>query len=171
MSLYYGRNYSNLKLNSEVEGAVVKEFYLALTRKLFHLVEDKGNHISPHGKEVVPAEVIKIINTNEERKLLNLIKKKKVSCRQTMLGFCLKQGACEYGGIESLVSCTSFEGKGICSDAIFDRKNEAKLLKLKKAHETHLEKLDNRSMAYSALKQEIHAIEVYQNVINTKEVS
>ncbi|WP_411157098.1 hypothetical protein, partial [Pseudomonas aeruginosa] len=47
----------------------------------------------------------------------------------------------------------------ICNSA-FERKNEAKLRRLKVAHEKEMESLDPDSPRYSAIKQEVYAIGV-----------
>lgn len=78
----------------------------------------------------------------------------------------MKAGSCEYGGIESVSRCAGGDGRGVCADAIFERKNEAKLRRLKSAHEKQLESLFPTSPRYSALRQEIYAIEVYLDAIN-----
>ncbi|MBN0559581.1 hypothetical protein JTM38_34495, partial [Pseudomonas aeruginosa] len=57
----------------------------------------------------------------------------------------------------------------ICADAIFERKNEAKLRRLKVAHEKEMESLDPDSPRYSAMKQEVYAIGVYLDAINEQE--
>lgn len=79
----------------------------------------------------------------------------------------MKPGSCEYGGIESVSKCAGGDGKGVCADAIFVRKNREKLIKLKGNHENQLNALTQENMRYWSLKQEIYAIEVYLNVVDT----
>ncbi|HCG1306832.1 TPA: hypothetical protein NJH38_006969 [Pseudomonas aeruginosa] len=166
MTLYYGRNYTNLRLNSDAETAVVLESYKAIYRQLESVVTDSVEYVRPHQKEIIPLEVINLVETREEYQLTKLIKQGAVGCRRTLLGYCMKAGSCEYGGIESVAKCAGADGGGICADAIFERKNEAKLRRLKAEHEKELEFLGLASPRYSAIKQEIYAIGVYLDAIN-----
>jgi len=168
MTLYYGRNYSNMRLNSDTETAVIFERYRAIYRQLCDVVKDTVDFVRPHKKEMIPSNIIRLVDTKEEKKLISLIKKGATGCRRTLLGFCMKNSACEYGGIESVAKCAGADGKGICADAIFDRRNKAKLIKLKDKHKRSLEDVDKHSSRASAAMQEIYAIEVYLNVINRK---
>jgi hypothetical protein len=166
MTLHYGRNYTNLRLNAETEAAVVVESYRSIYRQLCDVVNDSIEYVRPHKREMIPNEVIKLVDAGEEKKLTALIKKGAAGCRQTLLGFCMKNGACEYGGIESIAKCAGADGKGICADAIFARKNKAQLIKLKEKHREAVKDRDKHSPKYSAALQEIQAIEIYLNAIN-----
>lgn len=166
MTLYYGRNHSNLRLNSEAERLVIIESYQAIYRQLVAVVEDSIEYVRPHEKEMIPTNVINLVGEREEKQLTNLIQKGSVGCRPTLLGFCLRPGSCEYGGIESVAKCAGADGGGICVDAVFARKNEAELIHLRKAHKRELKTLEKDSMRYSALKQEVYAIGVYLDVLN-----
>lgn len=168
MTLYYGRNYSKMRLNSEAETAVILERYRAIHRQLCDVARDTVDFVRPHKKEMIPSNIIRLVDAGEEKKLIALIKKGAVGCRQTLLGYCTKNGACEYGGIESVAKCAGADGKGICADAIFARENEAKLIQLREKHQSSLENDDKHSPKNSAAMQEIYAIEVYLNVINGK---
>ncbi|HBO2902410.1 hypothetical protein [Pseudomonas aeruginosa] len=169
MTLYYGRNYTNLRLNSAAETAVIIESYKAIYRQLVDVLTDSVEYVKPHRKEMIPSKVINLVETREERQLTKLIKQGAIGCRRTLLGYCMKPGYCEYGGIESVAKCAGGDGGGICADAIFERKNEAKLRRLKVAHEKEMESLDPDSPRYSAIKQEVYAIGVYLDAINEQE--
>lgn len=169
VTLYYGRNYTNLRLNSEVQTAVIVESYRAIYQQLVAVVTDSVKYVRPHHKELIPAEVINLVDAREEKQLLKLIKQGAVDCRPTLLGFCMKPGPCEYGGIESVAKCAGGLNGGICTDAIFVRDNEAKLRNLISNHETEMESLDSTEPRYNALKQEVYAIGVYLDVINQQE--
>lgn len=166
MTLYYGRNYSNLRLNSEAETTMIIESYKAIYRQLVSVVEDATECVRPQAIEVLPTNLINLVEVKDEKRLTKLIKNDDVGCRETLLGFCVKSGSCEYGGIESIAKCAGADGKGICADAIFKRKNESKLIKLKGQYEKELEHLGANSIRTSALKQEIYGIGVYLDVIN-----
>lgn len=165
MTLYYGRNYSNLRLNSEAESLVIIESYQAIYRQLVDVVENNIDYVRPHQKEFLPDGLINLIDDREENKLVQLIKKGSVGFRITQLGFCMKTANCEYGGIESAAKCSGALGGGICADAIFARSNKKKLARLKQAYEAEIQMLKKDSPRHSALTKEIYAIGVYLNVV------
>ena len=165
MTLYYGRNHTNLRLNSDAETSVIIESYKAIYRQLANVVQDSIENVRPHSKEMIPAKVINLVEAGEEVKLLKLIEKGDVGCRRTLAGFCMKTGSCEYGGIESIARCTGADGGGICADAIFKRENELGLRRLKAAYEKEIESLEPETIRFTALKKEIYAIEVFLNVV------
>lgn len=166
MTLYYGRHHTKLHLNSEAERALILEYYNSAYNRLVDVVDDNFDNVKPHGKILGLDFIIKLVDTTEESKLKKLIRDGQVGIRQTLLGFCLKTGPCGYGGIESISKCAVGDGGGVCAHAIFRRKNKDKLIKLKASHENELSKLPKNSMRASAIKQEIHAIEVYLDVIH-----
>lgn len=166
MTLYYGRNHYNLRLNSELETAVIVESYKAIYRKLVAIVDNDREYLTPRNKECLSKEVINLIETREENQLTKLIKEGKVGCRSTLLGYCMKVGTCEYGGIESVANCAGLKGGSICTDAVFKRGNNKKLMELKKSHEIEMTTLEADSPRYNALKAEVYALEVYFDVIN-----
>jgi len=169
MTLYYGRNYTNLRLNSEVETALIIESYRAVYQQLVAVVKNSVEYVRPHNKELIPSEVINLVDARDEKQLLKLIKQGAVDCRPTLLGFCMKPGPCEYGGIESVAKCAGGLSGGICADAIFVRNSEAKLRNLISTHEMEMESLDSSEPRYNALKQEVYAIGVYLDVIDQQE--
>jgi hypothetical protein len=168
LSLYYGRNYTSLRLNSEAESMVVIEGYKAMYNQLIEVVTDNKTYIRPHKKEMIQSEIINLVANDDEAKLTKLIKKGITGCRKTLLGFCMKSGPCVYGGIESGLKCAIGDGGGICVDAIFDRTNLSKLQQLKTEFETILGSLHETSPRWHAINQEIKAIEVYSDVCSNK---
>ncbi|NHC04092.1 hypothetical protein G9F31_09965 [Acinetobacter sp. 187] len=169
MTLYYGRNYTNLKLNSEVETEIIIESYNKIYHQLIEVITDDIQHVRPHNRILLADNIINLIENKEEQQLKKLIKQGLIGCRATLLGYCMKPGSCEYGGIESVVKCIKSDGGGICTDAIFKTKNRSKLIYLKESHEKQLALLDSKSPRFNSIKHEIHAIEVYLNVINKAE--
>lgn len=165
MTLYYGRYSINLRLNSDAQTSVIVESYKAIYRQLSSVLTDSIENVRPHTKLMIPTSIVNLVEAEEEKKLTKLIAKGHIGVRRTLAGFCMKAGTCEYGGIESIVQCAGSEKKGICADAIFQRKNEPALRRLKAAHEKEIESLPKDSPRFHALKKEIYAIEVYLSVI------
>lgn len=168
MTLYYGRNYTNLRLNSGAERTVILEQYKSIYRQLCSTVEGVDRHVNPHGREMVPGKVVNLIEAREEAKLIKMVEKGEAGCRTTRLGSCMKPGACKYGGIESIAHCAGYGGKGICADAKFDQKHEVDLRATKVDHENELASLSDTSPRSNHLKAEIYAIEVYLNAIKSQ---
>lgn len=166
MTLYYGRNYTNLRLNSDAETLIVIESYKAIYRQLVNVVEDSFENVRAHSKNMIPIEVVNLVEAGEEKKLTKLIEQGAVGCRRTLAGFCMKAGPCAYGGIESIAHCAGADGGSICVDAIFQREKEPGLRRMKAAYEKEVESLDHRNPRFSSLKKEIYAIEVYCRVVN-----
>lgn len=166
MTMYYGRNHTNLRLNSDAETGFIIEGYKAIYKRLNDVVNDNITFALPHKKLITSSHVIDLIQGNEERKLTQLMKQGLVDCRSTLLGYCMKPGPCSYGGVESLTKCTHGEGGGICMDAVFDRNNQHALDGLKKSFEEKLSSIDPDSPRATALKKEIVALGVYQDVCN-----
>ena len=166
MTLYYGRNYTNLKLNSMAENAITFEYYREIYRQLVAVVENNIEYVNPHPKETISSEIINLVDAREEGKLNKLIKQRTAGCRRILLGFCLKPGSCEYGGIESAAKCAGADGRGVCADVRFERKKEPQLIGLKEAHEQELKTVARNSPRHSYLTKEIYAIGVYLDAIS-----
>lgn len=166
MTLYYGRNYANISLDPKVQRTLIAESYASMYRKLIEVADNDVDYVRPHNTNQQLNSVINIINSNEEEKLHQLIKKGRVNCRKTLLGFCMANGSCKYGGIESITKCAGSDGRSICADAIFSKKNKNALVKLKSKYESELAELTRENVRYEALKLEIYAIEVYLHVID-----
>lgn len=166
MTLYYGRNHTNLRLNSDVETAMIIESYQSIYRSLVDVMQDSVEYVRPHKREMIPESIVKLVEIGDEKKLINLIKEGKIGCRRTLLGYCMQSSYCKYGGIESVSKCAGGDGSNICTDAIFERKNSDKLKNIKLAYERQMLLLDYNSTKYNALKQEVYAIGVYLDAIN-----
>lgn len=169
MTLYYGRNYTNLRLSSDAETQLIVESYKSIYRQFTEVLENSYEYVRPHSKINVPVEIVNLVSDKEEKQFINLAKKGEVGSRLTLLGLCLKRGVCEYGGIESVSKCAGGDGGNICSDAVFIRRNKEKLIKLRDAHKSEIEQIEIHSPRYKALTQEIKAIGIYLDVIERKQ--
>ncbi|WP_373019976.1 hypothetical protein [Thiomicrorhabdus sp.] len=168
MQYHYTKNHTRLHFSSEAAGVVLSEKYNALYRQLETIVTDEiqTSFIKPHSRLNIDVQIVNLLEQRDKNKIIKLIKNEKINCRPTLLGFCLKNGSCEYGGIESVSKCAGGDGANICAEAIFSKSNEQHLIRLKQQHEESLKLIDEASPKYCALKKEIYAIEVYQSVIN-----
>ncbi|MGR7271273.1 hypothetical protein ACU615_21490 [Klebsiella aerogenes] len=145
MTLYYGRNYTNLKLNSSAESCVLTEYYNNIYRNLTNIVSKESKYIK-NGKDFhFTDELINIVNEGDEKKLMNLINNGSVSCRKTLVGYCMKNTSCEYGGIESVSKCCGGQDGSLCSHAIIFKDNAGVINKLIDVYERELANIDLKS--------------------------
>ncbi len=159
MQFHYTNNYGKLGFNKEAEKVVTSEYYFAMYQKLKGILDSNSNNvIFPHGKIMVPVKIVNLITENEQKKMVEMIKKGEVGCRTTLLGGCFKAQPCEYGGLESIAQCIGSNGNNPCLQLYIDSNNEHDLTKLKNWHQKNLSEIPTDSPRYNAIKQEINGI-------------
>lgn len=121
MTLYYGHNYSRLALDSESRGFFLRSMYQSIGRELASVLSDR--FVSPLG-DLRKNQVVQFIKVSDAKKLEAAARKGELSCRQIRLGFCMKRGACQYGGVESIAHCTGGDSGVPCPDLLLDRELE-----------------------------------------------
>lgn len=166
MSLYYGRNHGSLHLNKDVAANVVNAMYEAQAEKL--TVAASGDRfVSPHSPEHKDTLVVRVLSAKEVKGLIAMSKRGTISFRENRLGGCMKSGACEYGGIESVARCAGGNGDKPCTDALFDREKEVQVRADMRRVTLELERLSAGHPRYNALIREYKAMENFINVIST----
>lgn len=170
MTLYYLRNYANVRLDSKVSKTLIIEYYSSVGRNLLNFIEDDIEYVRPHGRSPELTKLIHLVDVTDERSLRKLAEKGDCGVRKTLLGFCVRTGECGYGGIESLVKCTGGDGKGkgVCPDAIFDTKNKTQLKKMKVSNDERIAAIPEDSPMHTKIRLENYAIEVYLDAISEK---
>ena len=111
--------------------------------------------------------MVNILRAKDVNQLKDWAKAGKVSFRETRLGGCMKQGPCEYGGIESVSYCAGGDGKVPCMDALFDKERETQVRAQAQDTTAQMEQISSEHPKYDALKQELRAMENYLNVISS----
>jgi hypothetical protein len=160
---YYGRNYSRLRFNEEVETATIEARYEVLGRQIESLVESR--YVSPLGELRKQEIVISLIGSKDFNALIRAGKMGEVSFRETRLGGCTKKGHCDYGGIESIARCAGGDGDKPCRDAIFDRTKESSAKRQLEGVERRLADTESGSPRSQALRAEANGLRNYLNVI------
>ncbi|MEG0058348.1 MAG: hypothetical protein RR736_05590 [Pseudomonas sp.] len=127
MSLYYGQGYSKARLNEDTRNHYVRTLYEILSKEIVLLFSDR--FVSPYG-DSRKAEILKIVDPKDVKKLTRSAKAGEVSWRQTLLGGCTKRGSCEFGGIDNVIRCGGGDRLGPCADALFDRHKKDSIQKL-----------------------------------------
>lgn len=164
MSLYYGRGYSQVRLNEAAQRDYIRASYEVLSMELGSLLSDR--YVSPHGDER-KADILRLVDPKDNARLLSAAKSGSIAWRETLLGGCCKAGPCEFGGIDNVSRCGGGDGKSPCAHAMFDRKKSGDIVRLKKEIEVrrlnaplgtpYRESLDAQ---LRATENALHAIEV-----------
>ena len=164
MPLYYGRNHSSLRLNREVEKAVVVAMYEAQAEKIM-CAASGDRFISPFAPERKESFASKVLSVKDVRDLNEMANRGTVSFRENRLGGCMKAGVCEYGGIESVARCAGGDGGNPCTDALFDRAKESQVRADMRRVAAEMERLTPNLPRYKALVAEHRAMENFINAI------
>jgi hypothetical protein len=165
MPLYYGRGYTRLRLNEHAETAIVTAMYETMAAQLKSAMSER--FISPHSPQRKDAILVNLISEKEAKTLVTWAKSGKVIFREHRLGGCMKAGACEYGGVESIARCAGGDGGKPCSDVLFDTVKEKQIRQDLLLAREKMARLPQGSPRYDALRMECNGMENYLNVIKS----
>jgi hypothetical protein len=166
MPLYYGRNHSRLHFNKEVQAAVVLAMYEAQAR-IVEVVATGDRFVSPHSPERKEALSMNVLSAKDTTALIAMAKRGTISFRENRLGGCMKAGACEYGGIESVARCAGGDGLKPCTDVLYDRAKESQVRAELRRVTEEIKLLSPGQPRYNALVEERIAMENYLNAVST----
>lgn len=167
MPLYYGRNHGRLHLNKEVQAAVVMAMYQAQAEML-KVVATDDRFVSPHAPERRETLAVNVLSVKDTKDLIKLAKRGVVAFREHRLGGCMKAGACEYGGIESVARCAGGDGDKPCTDVLYDPRKEPQVRADMRRVEAEIKMLPSGHPRSSALLKERQAMENYLNAISNR---
>lgn len=167
MPLYYGRNHSRLHLNKEVQAAVIMAMYQAQAEMLKAVATD-DRFVSPHTPERRETLAASVLSVKDTKDLIKLAKGGVVAFREHRLGGCMKAGACEYGGIESVARCAGGDGDKPCMDVLYDPRKEPQVRADMQRVEAEIKMLPPGHPRSSALLKEHQAMENYLNAISNR---
>jgi len=167
MPLYYGRNHGHLHLNKEVQGAIVMAMYRAQA-EILKVVVSADKFMSPHAPERKETLAMNVLSAKDTKDLVEMAKKGLVAFRQHRLGGCMKAGACEYGGIESIARCAGGDGDKPCVDVLYDRSKEPQVRADMRRVDVEIKMLPTEHPRARALLEERQGMENYLNVISTR---
>lgn len=159
---HYQNNAGRLRLNKSAEQEVVNEYYAEMARNIASVVH--GEQVLPHNRSPVKQEVVRFIEDGDIDKLLKAQKNGAVGYRKNLLGGCMKQGPCEYGGFDSIVQCAGGVTGNICSDLIIDGSRGQEFEDHKAYYEAQVSDVLEDSPKHRAVDAEIRA---YENVLDT----
>ena len=163
---YYQNNSGRLRLNHLAEQEVANEYYAEMSRNIASVVH--GEMILPHEKSPVSKDIVRFITNGEKGKLQKAMKNGLVGYRKNILGGCMKQGVCEFGGFDSIAHCAGGDGGKPCSDLIIDGLKEQEFKEDKLEYIKQLDDVPNNSPRFSSLQAEIRGYETILNIIEKK---
>lgn len=165
LPLYYGRGYTKLHLNEEVEGVVISAKYEAMAQSLLAVMSDR--FVSPHSPDRKQAIVVNLIGEKDARTLAAAARRGEAFFKETRLGGCTDRGVCRYAGVESIARCAGGDGRAPCADVLYDRLKaptvEKDLMKVDQALVT----LPVGSPRHQALLAERKGLENFLNVVRS----
>lgn len=166
MSLYYGQGFSRLRLNDESRDLYVRTMYEVLGREFANLLSDR--FVSPHG-EKRKAEIVRLINPNDAKKLATLAAGGQVSCRQIIFGYCLNREPCPFGGIDTVAHCGGGDSSRPCPDALYDREALKRVERLQELVDERLSKAPAKTPLRASLLAQKKSIENYIDATKPKQ--
>ncbi|KTC24388.1 hypothetical protein AO392_17365 [Pseudomonas putida] len=163
MPLYYGRGYTKLLLNEEVESTIVAAMYEAMANKIHAAVEDR--FVSPIGNERKESILVNLVSDKDARGLAVAGRRGQIFFREMLVGACTHRGTCPYGGVESVSRCTGGDGNAPCADALYDRDKAQMVEKELLLIDQELAITAVNSPRHKALLAERKGLENYLNVV------
>lgn len=165
---HYQNNAGRLRLNHSSTQEVVNEYYAEMSRNIISVVHE--NVVLPHKKSPIKQEVMHFVKEGEMKKLLKAQKNGAVGYRKNILGGCMKQGTCEFGGFDSIAHCSGGDGGKPCADLIIDGNREQEFKNDKTDYESQMNAVSKDSPRYRSLKAEVKGYETLLNIIKDKKV-
>jgi hypothetical protein len=163
MPLYYGRGFTNLNLNEEVEETIISAMYETMAHKIKIAASER--FVSPHGSNRKEAILINLVKDKDLQQLSLASRKGKVYFREMKVGACTHRGTCTYGGIESISRCTGGDGGTACADALYDKNKATEIKKEIELIDLEIAVTSQTSPRFTALLAEKKGMENYLNVI------
>ncbi|MNP39255.1 hypothetical protein D3C76_1328240 [compost metagenome] len=168
MTLYYGRGYSSVRLNASAHEEFIKAMYDVLAMEIKTLFSDK--FVSPHGHQR-KSDILNIVKDSDLKKIASIAKQGDIAWRQTLLGGCTKKGFCAYGGIDNIARCAGGDGKGPCTDALFDASKRNTIIEFSEIIRDRLINAPNPSPLRDSLDAQKRAVENAIRIIDSYEVN
>lgn len=158
MSLYYGQNHAQIRLEESARTLYIQTMYEVLGRELQQLASDR--FVSPHG-ERRKEEIVRLISPDDLKASVRLAKKGGVACREIILGVCMNKVPCPYGGIESIAHCGGGDAPKPCADVLYDRSKLSQVSKLESVLNERLQSAPADSPLRAALEAQKRSVESY----------
>jgi len=145
---------------------VVSEYYAEMARNISSVVY--GEDSITHTKSPITQGVARFVEEGEMKKLLKAQKNGAVGYRKNLLGGCMKQGTCKYGGFDSITHCAGGNRKSMCSDLVIDSSREQEFKEDKAYYENQMDGAPENSPRYKSLKAEARGYKKVLDIIKNK---
>ncbi|UUZ71106.1 hypothetical protein LP415_18280 [Polaromonas sp. P1(28)-8] len=166
MALYYGQNYSRLRLNEAARTTYLKAMYEVVGQELDRLADRR--FVSPHG-EARKTEVLRLITPRDARELAKAAKKGEVIApREIILGYCVNREICPWGGIDSIAHCGGGDSDSPCLHVLYDVKKIHIVKKLDGWLDQQLQEAPSGSPLRQSLEYQKRSAKNYLDVCTTK---
>ncbi|VVM71891.1 hypothetical protein PS673_01819 [Pseudomonas fluorescens] len=167
MSLYYGRGYASVRLNSSAREEFIKTMYEVLAREISSLFGD--GFISPHGAKR-KHDILNVVESRDIKQIAAIAKTGEATWRNTVLGGCTKKGFCEYGGIDNITRCGGGDGRPPCVEALFDRSKRNSIVQYGDIIKERLLVAEELSPLREALDSQMRAVQNALRIIDSHEI-
>lgn len=127
MTLYYRRGSSSLAVDRSLRSEAMKRFFELLAVRFRGACDER--FVSPLGNSH-KMRILSVVSDRKHKELVTLAKEGRISYRPTLLGACVYNGHCEFGGADNLVGCTSSKHGSFCPDALVDKRRLPALKRL-----------------------------------------
>lgn len=117
-SLYYAQGFSKLVFNDDARSEYVKALYDIRAIQTSRLLTDRFT--SPHGDRH-KAMILAPYTKKDLKTMASATGKGEFACREVLLGVCLNQGHCAYGGIDNIIRCGGGDGSPPCAEVLYDK--------------------------------------------------
>lgn len=165
MSLYYGQGYSRVALNDEARTMYIRTMYEVLGKEVARLFSDR--FVSPHGSKR-KADILKLVDPNDSKRLTELAKSGKVSYRETLLGGCTNPVPCAFGGIDNVAACGGGYEKAPCASILYDREKAPAIRQLSRVIASRLVEAQEGSPYRESLEAQQRTVEKALHVIESQ---
>tara|TARA_R110002051_G_scaffold8940_7_gene36211 strand:- start:11297 stop:13294 length:1998 start_codon:yes stop_codon:yes gene_type:complete len=163
---HYQNNSGRLRLNRVSEQEVINEYYAEMSRNITSMVNGEG--VMPHKKSPVKDEVVRIITSGDRKKLLKAQKNGAVGAKENIIGWCMKQSECKFGGFTSITPCTGGDGNNPCSDIVIDDNREQEFNDDMAYYTNKMNEAPKDSPLHKAFKAEVQGYEKILDIIKRK---
>lgn len=163
MPLYYGRGYTKLHLNEDVESLVTTTMYEVMAKSMLTAMGDR--FVSPRSADQKQTIVVNLIGDKNAKDLAKAARRGEVFYRETRLGACTSRTLCSYGGIESIARCAGGDGHKPCVDVLYDRAKTPDIEKSLRTVSQELAKWPVGSPRHNALLMERKGLENFLDAV------
>jgi hypothetical protein len=166
MSLYYGQNHSQMRLEEKAHTLYVRTMYETLGRELQKLTRER--FVSPHGDKR-KAEIVRLISAEDAKKMIGLAKKGAASCRPVILGVCSSREPCPYGGIDNIAHCGGGDSADAkpCPDVLYDSEQSGAVADLEDVLKERLATAQDGSPLMESLMAQQRSVESFRRVVGS----